>query len=256
MLRIRIRPISGWIPVALFLTLFPATLCGAQETAPPANDLHPAPQPGKVSTAQTADRHGIDVSHHQNDIDWTKVKAAGHSFVFIKATEGVDYTDPNFGSYWIGSKEAGLVRGAYHFFHPDDDAKTQAEFFIATVTLQPGDLPPALDVEVAEGVSPAALIDDVKTWLDLVEAAYGVKPIIYSDLHFLQAEVTQNQLKDYPLWLADYTENTPEAPGAWTDWTLWQFSRSGIVDGIDGEVDRTLFRGILEDWEALLIPQK
>lgn len=198
---------------------------------------------------------GIDVSHHQDEIDWSQVRAAGKAFAMIKATEGEDWTDPDFMSYWKQSKAAGLIRGAYHFFHPDDDAKTQAEHFVATVDFEAGDLAPALDVEVAEGVAPAEILDEIRIWLETVEEAVGIRPILYSDRHFVDAVLALGHLSEYPLWYAEYTSTEVPAdhPAGWTHWTFWQSSQEGRVDGVEGDVDVDEFEGEAAAWERLLI---
>src|SRR5271163_318172 len=92
---------------------------------------------------------GIDVSHFQRVVDWAGVAASGIQFCFIKATEGAANVDPRFLQNWRGAGTAGLMRGAYHFFHPSVPAATQASSFVRTVVrLEPSDLPPVLDLEV------------------------------------------------------------------------------------------------------------
>lgn len=178
---------------------------------------------------------GIDVSHFQGEVDWPAVAAAGVRFAFIKATEGLADVDPRFASNWQGSRAAGLLRGAYHFLHPNLDARQQAAHFLAVVTLDDDALPPALDVEVTDGVAPAALAACIETWLGAVGAALGCKPVVYTDPWFWRDHVGAN-LSSYPLWLACYAEQ-PELPASWQSWTFWQHSQSGTVDGIAGPVD-------------------
>src|SRR5215510_14289761 len=98
---------------------------------------------------------GIDVSYWQSGIDWPKVRATGQRFVLVKASEGDAYTDPTFENNWRSAKTAGLLRGAYCYFHPNIDAKKQADRFIAVVKAlnDPAELPHALDLEVSEGLS-------------------------------------------------------------------------------------------------------
>src|SRR3954471_1954204 len=128
--------------------------------------------------------HGIDVSKYQSYIDWPSVKEMKvHDirigFTFIKATEGVSTTDRNFKRNWKKAKEAGVTRGAYHFFLPSKSGKLQAKNFIKSVSLEPGDLPPVLDIEQLYGVRPATMRKEVQDWLTIVEEYYKVKPIIY-----------------------------------------------------------------------------
>jgi lysozyme len=178
---------------------------------------------------------GIDVSHFQGDVDWAAVAAAGVRFAFMKATEGLADIDPRFARNWEHSRAAGLLRGAYHFLHPNLDAKQQAAHFLSVVTLDRDALPPALDVEVTNGVDPAALAACIETWLGVVEAALGCKPVIYTDPSFWRDNVGVD-LSSYPLWLACYAPQ-PEVPANWQSWTFWQHSQSGGVAGVAGPVD-------------------
>jgi lysozyme len=178
---------------------------------------------------------GIDVSHFQGEIDWRAVAAAGVRFAFIKATEGLDDIDPRFAQNWQSSGAAGLLRGAYHFLHPNLDAKQQAEHFLSVVTLDADALPPALDVEVTDGVDPATLAASIQTWLGTVEAALGCKPVVYTDPSFWRQSVGAD-LSAYPLWLACYAA-TPDVPASWQRWTFWQHSESGSIEGIAALVD-------------------
>ena len=89
---------------------------------------------------------GIDVSHFQGNVDWAKVKATGAAFAFAKATEGTATIDKMFATNWPAMKNAGLLRGAYHFFHGSKDATDQANFFLSKFSVVAGDLPPVLDV--------------------------------------------------------------------------------------------------------------
>lgn len=188
-----------------------------------------------MSASDQAPLPGIDVSHFQGEVDWRAVAAAGVRFAFIKATEGLDDIDPRFVQNWQQSRAAGLLRGAYHFLHPNLDARQQAAHFLSVVTLDDDALPPALDVEVTNGVDPATLKACIETWLATVEAALGCKPVVYTDPSFWRQNVGAD-LSAYPLWLACYA-TAPDVPPSWQRWTFWQHSESGSVDGIAGLVD-------------------
>jgi lysozyme len=192
---------------------------------------------------------GIDVSHFQGEVDWGAVAAAGIRFAFIKATEGLDDVDPRFVQNWQQSRAAGLLRGAYHFLHPNLDAKQQAAHFLSVVTLDDDALPPALDIEVTDGEGPATLTACIETWLGTVEATLGCKPVVYTDPSFWRDNVGAN-LATYPLWLACYAPS-PEVPASWGSWTFWQHSQSGRVDGIAGPVDLDSCRLSLEQLRGL-----
>ena len=203
---------------------------------------------------------GIDVSYWNAGIDWPKVRAAGQRYAFIKASEGDGYVDPTFDDHWRGAKAAGLLRGAYHFFRANVDAKKQANRFITYVNSMgdEGELPPVLDLETTDGQSRDKIIARAKTWLDLVEAAFNRKPMLYSGQYFLQDNFSEAGggppawAKDYPLWLAQYPNQyiqgmQPGLPRGWFKWTFWQYSEKGRVNGINANVDMNVFNGSLED---------
>jgi lysozyme len=196
---------------------------------------------------------GIDVSHYQGMVSWPEVFQAGIEFAFAKATDGLTWTDPQFAVNWPGMKAAGLLRGAYHFFEPADDAAGQAQFFLDTVQLTTGDLPPALDVETL-GSSATALWDGVETWLLTVATATGVQPFLYVDPSFANANLIPASLSAYPLWIADYGVTEPDLPAGWSSWLLWQQSQSGTVPGITGAVDLDLLDGPIAKLVALTLP--
>jgi len=193
---------------------------------------------------------GIDVSHFQGAVDWQQVAKAGMSFAFAKATEGITYVDPQFATNWDGIQAAGLLRGAYHFFEANDDAAAQAQHFLATVQLAPGDLPPVLDVETTAGVSDAQIWSGVATWLQVVEQATGRQPILYTAPGFWNSHAPDLTLTRYPLWLADYATQ-PLLPQGWTSWLFWQHSQSGSVAGVTGAVDLDSFSGTLQQLQEL-----
>jgi lysozyme len=200
--------------------------------------------------------HGIDVSRYQQRISWEAVKEmqVAHiklSFAFIKATEGNGRVDPFFKRNWRKSKEAGIVRGAYHFFIATKDAKTQAENFIKNVKLESGDLPPVLDVEQTFGKKSDYIRTEVAEWLQLMEEHYGVKPIIYTNADFYKVHL-QGYFEDYPLWVAHYLQ--PHQPRVSRNWSFWQHSEQGRVDGIRSKVDFNVFNGDEVAFNSLLIP--
>ena len=144
-----------------------------------------------------------------------------------------------------GIRAAGLVRGAYHFFEPNDDPTQQATHFLSTVQPAPGDLPPVLDVETTGEVSDSELWSGVAAWLELVERATGYSPILYTAPGFWDSHAPDLSLTRYPLWLADYADQ-PTLPDGWTSWLFWQYSQSGSCPGVTGAVDLDVFSGTLE----------
>jgi len=200
--------------------------------------------------------HGIDVSRYQQRITWKAVKAMQVSdikigFAFIKATEGNSNKDPFFKRNWKNAKDAGMIRGAYHFFIASKDGKKQAQNFIKTVSLERGDLPPVLDVETTNGASASTIRKEVKKWLDVLEEYYKVKPIIYTNVSFYK-RYFEGHLDDYPLWVAHYLQ--PRQPRIGRNWVFWQHSESGRVNGITSKVDFNVFKGDSTAFNSLLIP--
>jgi lysozyme len=199
--------------------------------------------------------HGIDVSHHQDDIDWKlvkemNVKNVNISFAFIKATEGVNSVDDNYKQNMEEALEAGMTRGAYHFFIPSRSGKLQAQNFIDVVRLKKGDLPPVLDVEKANGASVAELQERVMEWLEIVEKKYNIKPIIYSNADFYKTYLG-SKFDDYPLWVAHYL--VKDKPNINRNWIFWQHSESAHVTGIRTNVDFNTFNGSGYELKNLLI---
>lgn len=199
--------------------------------------------------------HGIDVSKYQDYIDWGMVKGmkvgdVQMSFVFIKATEGLNNEDGFFKRNWKKSRDAGLCRGAYHYFLATKSGKAQADNFISLVDLAPGDLPPVLDIEQTYGVPPEKLRQRAKEWLQTVEEYYHVVPIIYTNVDFYEQFLKQG-FDGYPLWVAHYLQK--DRPNIYRDWAFWQHSESGRVNGILTRVDFDVFNGDSTDFRKLLI---
>lgn len=205
---------------------------------------------------------GIDVSHYQSPIDWQRVKNAVVVFSILKATEASSYKDKNFPAWWPQVKAAKIVRGAYHFYRPYAPVERQtANFLSAVPKLEPGDLPPVLDLEVPENwrnISLKKRIAGVRQWLDTVENELGIKPIIYLSPSF-PGEVLGSDpfLKQYLLWIANYGVSKPRVPAPWApdkSWTIWQYSESGKVPGSSGTaVDLNWFNGNAQDLSAILV---
>jgi lysozyme len=199
--------------------------------------------------------HGIDISRHQNIINWQEVKAMQVKkikigFAFIKATEGLGRVDEEFRYNWVNAKKAGVPRGAYHYFIASKSGKAQAENFIETVELQKGDMPPVLDVEETFGVNVADLQQRVQDWLTMVEKHYHVKPIIYTGVNFYENFLAE-KFDTYPLWIAHYL--VQDKPRINRDWLFWQHNEKGHVNGIDSFVDFNAFNGDSVDFKKLLI---
>jgi lysozyme len=214
---------------------------------------------------------GIDVFDGQGAIDWPAVADAGVVFAVIKATQGTYDTQSTFAFNWGAARQAGLRRAAYHFFDPTDDGASQAQRFIDVVTpVEPGDLPPVLDIECpdgdadclgngAAGNAPATLIASrMWDWIHAVESATGAKPVVYTFAdYFASNGIDPSGLDAYPLFLAQPSRSSPAAclsvPAPWSQATMWQYSWSGSVSGIQIPVDRDRFLGSAGDLAALAL---
>ena len=162
---------------------------------------------GDVDYPEGYSIHGIDVSHHQGNIDWETLSRAeidGEpvSFAFIKATEGKGLLDENFNENFYEAREYGFIRGAYHFFTPSVSGREQADYFIKQVHLEEGDLPPVLDIERTGNLTTAQIRREALAWLRAVEASYGVRPIIYTYYKFKEQYLGTPEFDRYPYWIA------------------------------------------------------
>lgn len=187
--------------------------------------------------------YGIDVSQYQGTIDWPAVKGENSAvplgFVFVRATMGED-RDSEFKTNWRAAKAQGFLRGAYHYYRPDENSLEQADNFIKQVKLSNGDLPPVLDIEkIPNRQSMDSLRSGLKRWLDRVEKHYGMKPIIYSGESFY-ADFLKKEFKGYKLWIANYNFFEDEIR---RDWLIWQFTDKAALNGIEGPVDLNIYNG-------------
>ncbi|GGK69166.1 glycosyl hydrolase [Rufibacter glacialis] len=188
---------------------------------------------------------GLDISHHQRQVDWKAVKAQHIKFVFIKASEGITHQDKYFNRHWRQAKKHDVLRGAYHFFLPARDAESQARNFLKKVKLEAGDLPPVLDVEVTNHQSDEEIRAGVQLWLDMVEEAYDLKPIIYTNYAFYEQHLA-GYFDDYPLWIAHYNPKENHLL-ANSKWAFWQHTEHGRLEGVKGHLDLNVFNGTMED---------
>jgi len=210
---------------------------------------------------------GIDVSHWQGGINWPSVATAGKKFAFQKATESIDYIDPTLATNMTGGKNAGVLMGVYHFGRPSTaagDAVAEADWFVdrAGQYMMPGHLPPVLDLEDGASLTATQLSNWVQQFENRVFDRAGVTPIIYCNSNYAINELT-SAVSIYPLWIANWgagngdpmTTGSPPC-GVWGagNWDFWQYSSTGAVSGISGNVDLDVFNGTLAQLQAMVIP--
>jgi len=214
------------------------------ESLPPAGA---APSAGADATPDVRPYpiRGVDISHYQGAVSWDLVKLAGLSFVYVKATEGVDGVDDQFASNWKGAAGAGMLKGAYHFYNFCKGGAAQADNFINTVPPDARALPMTVDLERSGDCKTmpqkAAFRKSFAAFVRKIQAAYGHRPVVY-----LNAAIYDQYFKDendsYKLWIADTSHAAPALSDS-ASWTIWQYGWHGRVAGIPGEVDLDVFNG-------------
>ncbi len=200
--------------------------------------------------------YGIDVSHHQKDIDWSKVRQWGKhdiQFVYIKATEGATYQDPRYAENIKEASENQLNVGSYHYFRTTSSVKAQFENFKKHVDKSKQDLIPLIDVEECKHWDIVTYRKNLREFLSLVEKHYGRKPMIYTVNSFYNKYLA-NHFSEYYMMIGRYGKNSPWMKDKST-WTIWQFSESGIVDGVTRPVDINVM-GKGYSMKHLLLPKK
>ncbi len=186
---------------------------------------------------------GYDVSVYQGNFNW---QGKGVAFGYARISDGTGYIDPDFNGNWSNMKSAGVLRGAYQFFRPNEDATAQANLMIQKVgKLGIGDLPAMIDVEATGGQPGWVIAQKVRQWLQIVEAGTGRRPIIYTGSYFWQDNVGDTSFGKYPIWIAAYGPSCPSLPPGWSNWLMWQYS-----DG-NGALDHDVFNGSIAQLKAL-----
>lgn len=200
---------------------------------------------------------GIDISHHNTILDWSKVKQEDVSFVYMKATEGSDHSDRNYLFNYEKAREQDIAVGAYHFYIFGSSGQEQAKHFIAVSKNQPGDLVPAIDVEH----SPAnphsrdqnfvkKTIKELKELESALYDHYGVHPLLYTNKECYKLYI-DGHFPDNLIWIVDL-DNEPSDDIK--NWRIWQFSHSGRVSGTTGKIDLNFYRFSAKEFSELFIP--
>lgn len=178
---------------------------------------------------------GIDLSHHNGPVDWARLGTEPLSFAYLKATEGSDHIDQEFQANWRAATRLGWQVGAYHFFLLCREGAPQAENYIRQVEVRPGTLPPAVDLEQAHNCKPRggreATLNEIRVFLDAVEAEYGAVPLIYTTPAFHAEWIAGEGFERHPLWIRSL-DGPPQG-----DYAIWQYSMKGKAAGVEGPVD-------------------
>jgi lysozyme len=197
---------------------------------------------------------GIDVSQYQGNINWNELDSVENKkigFVFVRASVGNDFIDSSFETNWKQAKKKKIIRGAYHYYRPNENSKLQAQNFIKTVQLKKGDLPPVLDIEkLPNNQSIDSLKIGIKRWLTIIDNHYNVKPIIYSGEKYYNSFLKED-FKEYTFWIANYNPWVNEIND---NWLFWQFTEKAVIKGIKEKVDINLYNGTPKMLNYLIIP--
>lgn len=207
-------------------------------------------------SAQGTVLEGIDISQYQGTVNFASVAGAGIQFIICKATEGMTFVDPKFTTNWPAIKAEGLVRGAYHYGRPNTDPVAQARHFYRTVKPSSGDLPCVLDIEAIDGQTPSAIRYWIQRFCQELRQRMGKPPMIYTGFFFWR-DNAGNSPNNYncPLWMPRWGVSSPlPLPAAWSNWTFWQYTSTGAVPGIVGNVDRDQFNGSMTGLNTLKLP--
>jgi lysozyme len=248
--------VSVRVPLVLLLAGVLGS-CGGGEPVPPASraavsvaprfgDADPHDWVGVMPWHYAV--HGIDVSKYQGDIDWRRVRSSGVAFAFIKATEGGDHTDERFAENWAGARAAGMPRGAYHFYYFCRRALEQAAWFMSHVPKDASALPPVLDLEwnhksrtCPYRPDPATVRSEALKFLQALTIYYRRRPVVYTTVDFYEDNELW-RLDGYPFWLRSVAGH-PSVVYPGQRWHVWQYTGTGIVEGIDGQTDLNVFAG-------------
>ncbi|MEV0118266.1 lysozyme [Streptomyces sp. NPDC050844] len=194
---------------------------------------------------------GHDVSSHQKNVNWQKAKSKGARFVYVKATESHTYRNPHFKQQYNGSRNAGIVRGAYHFAVPNKSSgRKQAAYFMSHGGRWRADgwtLPPALDIEhnpyskrKCYGLSKTGMVNWIKSFSNEVKRRTGRRPVIYTTTKWWNNCTGGSRAfgANHALWLARWSSTSGTLPKGWSYLTIWQYDNSGKLPG-----DQNLFNG-------------
>lgn len=211
-----------------------------------------------VNFPESFNVHGIDISRYQPDVDWTTLKAVDvdqdtvqFQFVFIKATEGLFWEDPTFEDNWDDARKHKIIRGAYHYYKPSSGAKLQAINFINSVDLKTGDLPPVVDVEEAGHKGKKELVKSLKIYVAAIEKHYGIKPIIYSNINFIE-DYLADDFSTYKFWVAHYYVDDLKISND-IKWLFWQHHDKAHLLHSSASYDVNVFNGSNAELKKILV---
>ncbi len=187
-------------------------------------------------------KEGIDVSHHQGTINWDEVaEGTPISYVYLKATEGASMVDNTYEHNLEEARRVGLSVGSYHFYRPNISWEKQYENMTSVVKMENQDLVPIIDIEHRGSVSAETFISDLRAFIEKVTEFYGKKPLLYT-YHNFYNRYLQGEFTDYHFMIARYRSDSPTLNDG-KDYIMWQYTSTGSIPGIRGNVDRSKIMG-------------
>ena len=201
------------------------------------------PKSEAIEQASGRAYQGIDVSNYQGNIDYAKVKEAGIEIVYIKATEGQTITDAYLNQNYQKAKTNGLLVGFYHFVRARTNAQAvlEAEHFVNAISGMAPDCRLAMDFEIFGNLTTNQVNDISFTFLRKVQELTGKNMVVYSNTNSARTVFSQELANSYPLWVAEYGVSRPQNNGKWNTWIGYQYTDRGVINGINGYVDRDIF---------------
>ena len=194
---------------------------------------------------------GIDISNHNDSIDWTSVKKSAVKFAYIKRSEGTGYTDSRFEEHRLAAQNQGIKWGAYHYYHFDADPVEQAQNFYNLLPKDTDMLNPALDVELSNsGTLPSKAngAGALAKFANEFERLSGLKPILYVTNDSYEKYIDSGNIPNSGIWFRS-TYGRP----SYIEWTIWQYSDQGNFGQTNGPLDRNAFRGSEQDLDKLIV---
>ncbi len=187
---------------------------------------------------------GLDIYHGDGDFtlkDFQKFKKCGHSFIFVKTSEGSSYEDPCAVSNFVLASKADMMVGGYHFFRGEDGETEKFFSVLSKVGYTPHKhLPPVIDYEV-DGIVDAE--SKLTKLIIAIKNKYKITPILYASPSILEGL----HLPYYHLWVAEYGVTKPSIQ----NWAFWQYTEHGKIDGYSNDFDLDRFYSneeVLKEW--------
>lgn len=215
-------------------------------------------QGGLPTDSRAVQTEGVDVSGHQNAVNWAALWGSGVKWAYVKASEGTYYTNEDFTQQYNGSYNVGMIRGAYHFATPDTTTgAVQANYFVdhgGGWSKDGRTLPGVLDIEwnpygaQCYGKTAAGMVAWIRDFVNTYKARTGRDAVIYTATSWWQSCTGNNAGfgATNPLWVARYNTTVGTLPAGWGVQTIWQYTSTGPTVG-----DHDRFNGALDRVQAL-----